>query len=87
MKTFHREKLTGHTAVILEEIHAMVGDGLRWSSKSLDAQNRTSQRVAGPLRKALKPFRHFFLLQKWPFLQPAKYVATSLLQRVTPSSG
>ena len=28
---FHREQLTGHTAAILEEIPAMVCDGLRWS--------------------------------------------------------
>ena len=29
MKTFHHEKLTGHTAAILEEIPAMICDGLR----------------------------------------------------------
>ena len=34
---FHCEQLTGHTAAILEEIHAMVCDGLRWSAMVCDA--------------------------------------------------
>ena len=34
---FHREQLTGHTAAILEEIHVMVCDGLRWSAMVCDA--------------------------------------------------
>ena len=34
MKTFHCDKLTGHTAVILEEIPAMVYD----ASRSLTSQ-------------------------------------------------
>ena len=31
MKTFHREKLTGHTAAVLEEMPAMICDASRSS--------------------------------------------------------
>ena len=37
MKTFHCEKVTGHTAAILEEINCY---DLRWFAMLLEAQNR-----------------------------------------------
>ena len=40
MKTFPCWQLTGHTAASLEEILAMICDGLRWSVMLLEAQNR-----------------------------------------------
>ena len=40
MKTIHRERLTGHTAAIFEETHAMVCDGVRWCAMLLEPQNR-----------------------------------------------
>ena len=55
MVTSHREKLTGHTAAILEEIPAMVCDGLRCLLKLKIAGKRlsSSQRI-GPATRCDK---------------------------------
>ena len=54
---FNRGLLTGHTAAILEEMHAMICDGLRRSATVCDASRClkiaakcpfSSHRVAGP---------------------------------------
>ena len=51
METSHREKGTGHTAAIFQEIPAMICDGLRCFQKPKIAGKCSilSQRVAGPI--------------------------------------
>ena len=68
MKTFHHEKLTGHTAVIFEGTPAMFYDGLRcfWKLKIAGKRPISSQRVAGPYDEMEAPVRDVLYDSEYP---------------------
>ena len=60
MKTFHHEQLTGHTAANLEEIPAVIYNGLGCSYRSLKSQ------LIALFHHKVWPGRKTSILKVWP---------------------
>ena len=81
MKTSHREWLSGHTAAILQEIPAMICDGLRCFEEPKIAANCpiSSQRVVEPMDEYKGPATRCDEIDHFPailkLLEPSQTIA------------